>query len=74
MTGGNPFRRGADRPLTTDLQQHRVQAFHERARIVESVEIEGAGHWSHQEMPDQGCAAIEQFLKKVEAMEQERMV
>ena len=44
------------------------------ARIVESVEIEGAGHWSHQEMPDQGCAAIEQFLKKVEAMEQERMV
>jgi pimeloyl-ACP methyl ester carboxylesterase len=36
-----------------------------KAQFVEHVEIEGAGHWSHQEMPDKGCAAIEHFLKNI---------
>jgi len=38
-----------------------------KAKLLENLEIQGAGHWSHQEMPAEGCAAIENFLKKMDA-------
>jgi pimeloyl-ACP methyl ester carboxylesterase len=58
--------RGSDdwtvtKPAVEDTLKRLTQAL-----IVDYVELEGAGHWSHQEMPAEGCAAIERFLVKVE--------